>query len=648
MFNSRSWITPALAVTAGLVAVVAQGPASDFVPDTTFTGSSLAGWRVLGAATWTAERGEVKGTASTGGGWLVLDRSYQDLSFFSRVRCTATCDAGVLFRMQETPDGKTGVYVSLKPGDLATYRLTLDSAGRELKREPLRPVGPFVRSAPPVDPNGRGGRGVAATGAGRGGTPMTFPTPLPDLMPPPSGLRSDDWNLISVTIDSDVVRPTLNQGIDIIPGATDDGAMGYGPVALYVGSGDVRFADVSFKDLHSRVLPAETVSPRFRMQRLDDFYYSWGAGVGDFNHDGVDDVVAGPYYYLGPTYTTREEIYVAPAQSPTSSFANTWVDYAFDFTGDGWTDVLAAESRPMTLYVNPKGERRRWAKFRVLPQITSEFIAMKDLDGDGKPEIIFGMGGVGGTLAYARPDPANPTAPWAVHTISEKGLAHGHGLGAGDINGDGRVDIVQAAGWWEHPASGADDRPWAYHPVAFGRWGRAEGAGGAEIEIYDVNGDRLNDVVTGLNAHGFGLAWFEQRRDASGVISFVRHMIVDDYSTKNAGGVTLSEMHASAMADVDGDGVPDFITGKRVFSHQESYVDPDPLGVPALYWFRTVRNAKAPGGAEFVPELIHNRSGVGAQFSVADLNKDGLVDIVTSTNRGTFIFFGQRPAAARR
>jgi hypothetical protein len=273
---------------------------------------------------------------------------------------------------------------------------------------------------------------------------------------------------------------------------------------------------------------------------------------------------------------------------------------------------------------------------------------MKDLDGDGKPEIIFGMGGVGGTLAYARPDPANPTAPWAVHTISERGLAHGHGLGAGDINGDGRVDVVQAAGWWEQPASGADDRPWIYHPTAFGRWGRAEGAGGGEIEIYDVNGDKLNDVVTGLNAHGFGLAWFEQKRTAAGAITFERHMIVDDFSTKNAGGVTLSEMHAAAMADVDGDGIPDFITGKRVFSHQESYVDPDPLGLPALYWFRTVRNPKAPGGAEFVPELIHNRSGVGAQFSVADLNKDGLVDIVTSTDRGTFIFFGQKPNAARR
>jgi hypothetical protein len=163
--------------------------------------------------------------------------------------------------------------------------------------------------------------------------------------------------------------------------------------------------------------------------------------------------------------------------------------------------------------------------------------------------------------------------------------------------------------------------------------------------VYDVNGDKLNDVVTGLNAHGFGLAWFEQKRDKDGRISFDRHMIADDFSTKNAGDVTISEMHASLCADVDGDGIPDYITGKRYWSHQEGYTDADPHGAPVLYWFRTVRNPRAPGGAEFVPELIHNRSGVGSMFSAADLNKDGAIDIVTSTIRGTFIFWGQKRTA---
>jgi hypothetical protein len=258
-----------------------------------------------------------------------------------------------------------------------------------------------------------------------------------------------------------------------------------------------------------------------------------------------------------------------------------------------------------------------------------------------------------GYLRYAKPDPANPTAPWIVHTISEKGVATAHGLGVGDINGDGRPDIVAANGWWEQPPAGSKQELWTYHPVAFGRWTRAQ-PGGSVMAVYDVNGDGLNDVVTSLQAHGVGLAWYEQKRDASGNISFVQHMIMDDFSTKNAGGVTFSEPHGATVADVDGDGVPDFIVGKRYWSHLDDSYDQDAYGPPVLYWYRTVRNPKAPGGAEFVPELIHNRSGAGSDVLAIDLNGDGAVDIVTSTNRGTFIFWGKpragsaKPAAPAR
>ena len=654
-------------VTLAAAWIGAQGPAHEFRPDSTFTGTTLAGWHTLGSSQWKAQNGELIGTATgPDGGWLVLDTSYQDLNFFTRFRCggvpaaasakAGECRTGVLFRAEKTDAGMTGVYVALNAGELAAFRVTLDAMGRETKRESLRGVGPFVRSAEPVPPAAPArGSAPARGGAGTGGPTIALPVPMAPLTPPPPGLRADDWNTLSVALDANIIRPTLNQGIDIPSGDTDDAGNGYGPVALFVGSGEVHFKDVSFKDLHVRAVPPEHTSTRFRMQQLDEFFYTWGAGVGDLNRDGVLDVVAGPYYYLGPGYTSRREIYVAPTVNPSNQFPRSGFDFVFDFTGDGWADIVAGENRPLFLYVNPKGERRRWAKYPAVPQANSELALMRDIDGDGKPEAIFGIG-TGtptGVLAYAKPDPVDPTRPWVVHTVSSPGLAYGHSLGAGDINGDGRVDILQTAGWWEQPAQakgesqkpkvqGPESGAWTYHPEAFGRWGRSEGAGGAELCVYDVNGDKLNDVVAGLNAHGFGLAWFEQKRDKSGRISFERHMIMDDYSTKNAGDVTMSQMHASLAADIDGDGVPDYVTGKRYWSHLESTTDADPYGTPALYWFRTLRNPKAPGGAEFVPELIHNRSGVGSQFAAADLNKDGAIDIVTSNVRGTFIFWGRK------
>jgi hypothetical protein len=324
-----------------------------------------------------------------------------------------------------------------------------------------------------------------------------------------------------------------------------------------------------------------------------------------------------------------------------------WVEHAYDFTGDGWPDVLTTShagggKSGAVLYVNPKGEPRRWEEHQVVGVVQSEATILRDMDGDGKPELVYEAEGF---MRYAKPDPANPTGEWVVHTVSEKGPWSAHGIGAGDVNGDGRMDILGASGWWEQPASGGGTRPWRYHPEAFGVWTRAS-AGGGEIGVFDVNGDGLNDVVTSLQAHGWGLAWFEQKRSAGGDISFVEHMIMDDHSSDKPNAVAFSELHGSAIADVDGDGIPDFVVGKRLWSHLDDYYDPDAYGPAVLYWYKTVRNPKAPGGAEMVPEMIHNWSGAGSDVLAKDLNGDGAIDIVTATRSGTYIFWG-KPGAAK-
>lgn len=226
------------------------------------------------------------------------------------------------------------------------------------------------------------------------------------------------------------------------------------------------------------------VSPRYTIRRLNTSYYGWGAITSDVNHDGTLDVISGPFYYLGPNFTEQRRYRDGPMFNPETSFAPDMVNLSADFTGDGWPDVLSSlGNRHMDLYVNPAGESRRWDKFSVLPTISSEIVLMKDLDKDGKPEIVFGQTVGNSGYAWAKPDPANPTAVWTSHPVWAAGQAvNGHGLGVGDVNSDGRQDIVVPTGWYEQPASGINTSPWPFHegeladPAVFGSGGGEMGS----------------------------------------------------------------------------------------------------------------------------------------------------------------------------
>jgi hypothetical protein len=457
-------------------------------------------------------------------------------------------------------------------------------------------------------------------------------------------LQPDAWNTLEAILDTNYLRSWLNDGPEggVASGRIDDQNARYGRIGLYVGgSTEVRYGPIAMKDLGRRVFTAEEVGDRFRKQQLNDFYYAWSATAADVNRDGILDVLSGPHYFLGPDYNVAREIYVADIQDPGADYTPAAGNFAFDYTRDGWPDVIVTEGRNFVMYVNPGEQQRRWDRFPAFSN-TAENVAFTDVNADGVPDVVILNGGM---VAYATVNASNPTEPWTVHHVSGPGynVVAQHGIGAGDVNGDGRVDIVSPYGWWEQPASGGAAATWTHHRAVLGRWPRAGASpGGSEVRVFDVNGDGLNDVVTSLEAHGWGLAWFEQKRSASGEVSWTQHMIMDDYATENPEGVTFSELHALTTADIDGDGIEDIITGKRLFAHLDTYTDPGSQGDPVLYLFRTVRNPQAPGGVEFVPELIHNRSGVGSQLQTADLNGDGALDVLTATDRGTFIFWGTR------
>jgi hypothetical protein len=175
---------------------------------------------------------------------------------------------------------------------------------------------------------------------------------------------------------------------------------------------------------------------------------------------------------------------------------------------------------------------------------------------------------------------------------------------------------------------------WKHHAFPFSTKG-----GGSQMLVMDVNGDGRPDVIASKAAHLYGLSWFEQVRDAAGEISFKEHVILSEKAEEKIDGVQFSQLHAVALADVDGDGLPDIITGKRWWAHGP-HGDPDPNGTPVLYAFLLRRGAG--GAVSYVPHLIDDTTGIGTQVYAADVNGDGRPDLIVGNKRGTAVILSQK------
>jgi len=334
----------------------------------------------------------------------------------------------------------------------------------------------------------------------------------------------------------------------------------------------------------------------------------------DVDNNGVLDIVCGEYWYEGPDFTRKHKICDIPYEH---GYVWDFSNYPIDVDGDGYLDIITASWWGNGLYwrQNPGRAGGEWKTYKIcdLPEV--ETLRFYDIDGDGQVEIF----------------PNCPNAPvffikltafkngevkYEKYVLSTENA--GHGLGFGDIDGDGLTEIITSSGIYHMPKDGACAGLWQPCPEF------DLGSTSVPILVHDVDKDGNNGLIFGMG-HDYGLIWLKQIKNADGSRAWERHVIDGAWS----------QYHDMQLIDIDGDGELELLTGKRYMAHNGN--DPGDAEHVFICYYKFADKRMYRHIIEY-GDPKNGASGVGIYFWTADLTGNGKPDIIAPGKEGLYLF----------